>query len=53
MKKVELYISNGYVGCTIKKVYEFEDDDTEEYIEEFFQDEIWNHIEWGWNVEDE
>ena len=50
MKKVEFYLGIGYVGSDYKDILEFEDDTTDEEIEECFKDWADNYIDCGWNV---
>lgn len=50
MKKVEFYLGIGYVGADYKEILEFEDDTTDEEIEECFKDWSDNYIDRGWNV---
>lgn len=53
MKKVKFYIDTGFVGCDIEEIMEYEDDVTEEEIEEDL--ECWKdeRINYGYLNEDE
>lgn len=46
MKRVRFYIDSGYVGAERYIVVEFEDDTTDEEIEECHQDWVSQYIGW-------
>jgi hypothetical protein len=48
MKKFVFKLKIGLVGCEQKTTVEFEDDVTEEELEEYWKEWIWNHIDGGW-----
>lgn len=48
MKKIEVYVSTGYVGAEKKEVIEVEDALTEDEINELCMEWLWENIEFGW-----
>jgi len=49
MKKVRAFVGVGLVGCTREEEFEFEDDTTDEEIEEEIKEWIWTYVDYGWN----
>lgn len=51
---VEFYVSTNYVRCAYKEIVEFEDNATDEEIDETFNDWVNEHCDRGWcKVEDD
>lgn len=48
MKKVEFTLSIGFVTGNHHEVMEFDDDITDEEIEQEYNEWIWNYIDGGW-----
>ena len=49
MKKVRAFVGVGLVGCIREEEFEFEDDTTDEEIEEEIKEWIWTYVDYGWN----
>lgn len=50
--RVKAYVNTGFVGCRHEEVLEFEDDATDEEIEEWVREWMYDRIEWGWSKEE-
>lgn len=50
MKRVEFTLSIGFVTGKHRKVMEFDDDITDEEIEQEYNEWMWNYIDGGWRV---
>jgi len=54
MKKIQGYVSTGYVGCDGEFEFEVEEDTPEDKIHEIALDCLFETIEWSWwEVKDE
>lgn len=54
MRKIEVHVSNGLVGCTRRWTIEVEDDDCDpDNLDEITSDEVFNRLEYGWKFADE
>lgn len=53
MKKIRMFLNTGFVGCKRSEVVEFEDEATEEEIDEYCKEWMHEHIEYGWHEETE
>lgn len=53
MKRIEVHVSVGLVGCRRKATIEVEDDCTDEEIEELAREALFEMIEWGWRPAEE
>lgn len=48
MKKVKVWINTGFAGAKHQDVFEFDDDATDDEIDEEVKDWLFNKIEYGW-----
>ncbi len=48
MRKIKFQFGIGFVGAEHRTTEEFEDDVTDEEIEEFLKEFIWEHIDACW-----
>lgn len=53
MKKVHFRINTGYAGAKYDEVEEFDDNVSEEELDEYLEDFVSNNIELSWWFEDE
>ena len=53
MKKVHSHINIGYAGAEYDEVEEFDDNVSEEELDEYLEDFVSNNIESSWWFEDE
>lgn len=52
--KINWHVHNGLEGCTIRRTLELDSDDyTDNEIDQLVEEEMWNHIEWGWSKDSE
>lgn len=45
MKRYRFAMNSGYVGTEQEDVFEFDDDVTEDYVNELWKDWVWEHID--------
>ena len=48
MKKITVYVTLGLVGCKKEETIEVEADMSEEEIDEYTREVMFNMMEWGW-----
>lgn len=48
-RKIEWWIEMSIQGCARSGEIEFEDDATDEEIEEMVKEEVFNTVSWGWS----
>ena len=53
VKKVQFYLGIGYPGADHKEIVEFEDNVTDEEIDEYLNEWASNYIDYGWNILDD
>jgi len=53
MKNYKFTMSDGFVGTDREDFIEFEDNVTEEEVQQAWQDWVWNFIEGGYDVVEE
>ena len=53
MKKITFYIETGFVGADYEITQEFDDDIRESELDEFAEDFLNYHINYGWFEEEE
>lgn len=53
MRKIEVYVSTGYVGSRKAEVIEVEDDMSDDDIDEVARECMFSMIEWSWRDADE
>lgn len=45
MKRLKFYVSTNKVGSKVEEIVELEDDMTDQEIEEYFKEWVWNNID--------
>lgn len=53
MKTIEVVVSNGKVGGTVRTEFEIEDEATEEEIETAAHEAMHDLVEWSWKEKNE
>lgn len=48
MKRIKFYLGTGYAGCSHEEIFEFDDDATEEEINDSFEDWKNNRLDCSW-----
>jgi hypothetical protein len=49
MKRIRVYVTTNRVGSKVERIFEVEDDCSEQEIEEFAKDSMFEMIEWGYS----